>query len=310
MVGIKNGASMDVPAARNVVIMNRSKITAAQKRLIGNTIEEVNVEADELEKAGPPKEVVRLIRQLDMENKHVEATEVTKTTLGEVVYKRLRKLLDEHEMLDISKGAAEVLGIPDATLSRIVWRLEEDGFKKFYVPVKNSQGKTITAEVLGRKEFTYVYVLGSLDKVYSVGSNLIKDIEGRKHLFNSRTRTASRLNYQIRTMKKNGYSNVAIGEVMGISESTVRRRLKAPMAPEEALMEDSLSYLVNAREQILADVENHTAAFKEVFPEYQDTHVLRINTNSREVEVNTKARSVWFKLSFSATLVEKDEATQ
>ncbi len=128
---------------------------------------------------------------------------------------------------------------------------------------------------------------------------LIAEVE--KH-YALRTLDAPRsmLNHRIRQLKKHGYSNVSIGQVLGISESTVRRRINQPLSPIEILLDKILLDLEDSRTEILEKFLDHPET-REVFG-HTDAFVTRIHTNSRRVRIDPKLRRVKFTLEFTATI--------
>lgn len=112
----------------------------------------------------------------------------------------------------------------------------------------------------------------------------------------------SMLNHRIRQLKRNGYSNVRIGAVLGIHESTVRRRLKAPMEPIEILLDHSLSDLEAVREELIGAVSSYPE-FRRLFG---DSYILRIHTTTRKVSIDPKLKRVRFSLDFSVNIREED----
>lgn len=111
----------------------------------------------------------------------------------------------------------------------------------------------------------------------------------------------SMLDYRIRQLKRRGYSNVAVGKVLKIHESTVRRHLKNPITPIEALLDDILHDLELAREEVLANLVSNPQ-FEKVFGEGMgEKFILSIHTNQRNVEISPKFKRVKFTLEFIAT---------
>jgi len=112
----------------------------------------------------------------------------------------------------------------------------------------------------------------------------------------------SMLNHRIRQLKRQGYSNVAIGAVLDIHESTVRRRLKMPLTPIEVLLDKLLFDLEDCRE----DIVNHfvdVPEFEEVFGEgFGEKYLIQVHTNARRVDINTKLRRTRFTLEFVVSL--------
>ena len=108
------------------------------------------------------------------------------------------------------------------------------------------------------------------------------------------------LNHRIRQLKAKGMSNVRIGAMLEIHESTVRRRLKAPLTPVERLLEAVLADLEAAREEVLRKFLDHPD-FREVFG---DRGMLRVHTNHRAVEIQPKTNRTKFTLEFVATARE------
>lgn len=106
---------------------------------------------------------------------------------------------------------------------------------------------------------------------------------------------ASSMNLRIRAMKRAGYSNAAIGDVVGVSESTVRRRLQKPLSEAEQLTENMREYLNDAQEDIL-NVLSEDPIFREMFGEQV---VLRVHTVQKRTTL-TPGKRVTFKLEFSA----------
>lgn len=114
----------------------------------------------------------------------------------------------------------------------------------------------------------------------------------------------SMLNHRIRQLKRAGYSNVRIGAVLGVHESTVRRRLKAPMQPIEILLDNLLKDMEAVRSE-LVDALSSYKEFSELFG-LGDQRILRIHTNTRKVSIDPKLKRVRFSLDFSVNIREEE----
>lgn len=114
----------------------------------------------------------------------------------------------------------------------------------------------------------------------------------------------STLTLRIRQYKRDGMTNVAIGKLVGVSESTVRRRLKTPLTEEETLLESMLDILGDAREEILQRV-TEDPMFDAIFKtrEMGGAWTLRVNTVKRRASFTRregKGHRMSFALEFSA----------
>ena len=126
---------------------------------------------------------------------------------------------------------------------------------------------------------------------------LVEEVE-KNHALRTLDAPRPMLNHRIRQLKRNGYSNVAIGKVLGISESTVRRRLNMPLQPIEILLDKTLADLEDARVAILESFMDHPES--KIALDYGDKHGIRIHTNARKVSIDPKLKRVKFTLDFTA----------
>lgn len=111
----------------------------------------------------------------------------------------------------------------------------------------------------------------------------------------------STLTLRIREYKREGMSNVAIGDLLGISESTVRRRLKQPLTEEEMLLEAMLDELSNTRDEIIENIMRDPM-FSRVFKS-DGNWVLRTKTLKRRASFTRRegrGHRMSFTLEFSA----------
>lgn len=113
----------------------------------------------------------------------------------------------------------------------------------------------------------------------------------------------STLTLRIRTYKREGLTNVAIGKLLGISESTVRRRLKTPLTEEETLLEAMMDLLGDAREELVQRV-TEDPMFERVFgTDRGEGWILQVNTTKRRAGFTRrdgKGQRMTFTLEFSA----------
>lgn len=138
------------------------------------------------------------------------------------------------------------------------------------------------AETLGVAEFTV--------RMYLSGDYEIINLEG-----------ISTLTLRIREYKREGLTNVAIGQRVGVSESTVRRRLKTPLTEEETLLEGMLDELSNTREEIIENIMHHPM-FARVFKD-DGNWILRTQTLKRRASFTRRdgrGHRMSFTLEFSA----------
>ncbi len=111
----------------------------------------------------------------------------------------------------------------------------------------------------------------------------------------------STLTLRIREYKREGLSNVAIGARVGVSESTVRRRLKTPLTEEETLLEGMLDELSNTRDEIIEKFM-HNPRFARVFKD-DGNWILRTHTIKRRASFSRRegrGHRMSFTLEFSA----------
>jgi transposase len=112
----------------------------------------------------------------------------------------------------------------------------------------------------------------------------------------------STLTLRIREYKREGLSNVAIGHRVGVSESTVRRRLKTPLTEEETLLEAMYDELANSRQEIVDNVSEHPL-FRSLFGDADGKWMLRVTTTKRLASFRRrdgKGQCMSFTLEFSA----------
>lgn len=114
----------------------------------------------------------------------------------------------------------------------------------------------------------------------------------------------STLTLRIRQYKRDGMTNVAIGKLVGVSESTVRRRLKTPLTEEETLLESMLDILADSRDEIIQRV-TEDPMFDAIFKtrEMGGAWTLRVNTVKRRASFTRregKGHRMSFTLEFSA----------
>lgn len=113
----------------------------------------------------------------------------------------------------------------------------------------------------------------------------------------------SSLTLRIRECKREGLSNVAIGKRVGVSESTVRRRLKTPLTEEEILLESMMDLLEDARDELLERI-TEDPMFDRVFgTDRGEGWILRVNTIKRRAGFTRregKGNRMTFTLEFAA----------
>lgn len=112
----------------------------------------------------------------------------------------------------------------------------------------------------------------------------------------------SSLTLRIREYKREGLSNVAIGQRVGVSESTVRRRLKMPLTEEETFLEAMMDALRDARAGIIASLSEEPL-FKTLFNEEDGHWILQINTTKRRAGFTRRdgvGQRMTFSLEFAA----------
>lgn len=171
---------------------------------------------------------------------------------------RLKELVGENNIVDLG-NAHLILDISKTTLMAAIRNLEQVGYKRFYVPVRNEYKRSML-RLLTRADLTYAGVVLRLPEVKQVikpakglstaeiyrrtRDNIALLHEGINQTAEARQRISKAIrvsaarNDKIRraqAMKRAGYSNVAIGRVLGVHESTVRRLLKA--VPQRVISE-------------------------------------------------------------------------
>lgn len=101
-------------------------------------------------------------------------------------------------------------------------------------------------------------------------------------------------------LKDKGMSNVAIGQELGVHESTVRRML-AKDAEFRALTDKMTHILEEARDEILSQFVD-SPEFKAIYGEkFAETFILRISTKKREGTLGARDLVAGFKLDFTAS---------
>lgn len=185
--------------------------------------------------------------------------------------------------------------------------------KKTAVKVFNkTTGKTRIIErnpmLLNRKEQSALGAATKTLQALNATPERIKEIVGeaeKSAALRSLDAPRSMLNHRIRQLKKHGYSNVAIGNVLGISESTVRRRLKSPLEPIEILLDNALADLEAVREELLGAFSSYPELEKVFGEGYGEKYIMNVHTNARKVEISPSRKRVKFSLEFIATMKEQ-----
>lgn len=120
----------------------------------------------------------------------------------------------------------------------------------------------------------------------------------------------SSLTLRVRELKRQGMSNVMIGKMLSVNESTVRRRLKKPLTPEEQMLERMEEKLALVRHHLMTSLVQDPL-LQDIFPLGQhgeDWH-FNLHTVKRRATLTPGARAT-FALEFSAMVVKnpKDES--
>lgn len=261
-------------------------------------------------------------------------------THSERVTKALLAIVEVGKSVDVGKGAETYFRCAQTTLNRAVKKLAESGEANlFYITGQNEQGDKVARKILAPPTWSFQKAVSEKANVVSLmelrsgvdtkmtpaeiralGAKIkelseeergkpgeLSSLESRLAEEHQKAAALKRLdapksmlNHRIRQLKKAGYSNVAIGAVLDIHESTVRRRLKMPLEPIEILLDKMLFDLEDAREDILGKLVDHPELEKVFGEGYGDKYTLRIHTNSRKAEIDPKRRRVKFTLEFSA----------
>ena len=268
-------------------------------------------------------------------------------THSERVTKALLAIVEVGKSVDVGKGAEAYFRCAQTTLNRAVKKLAESGEANlFYITGQNEKGDKVTRKILAPPSWSFQKAVTEKGNVVSLmefrsgdtkmtGAEIralgakVKELSeeergkpGELSSLESRLveehqkATAlkrldapkSMLNHRIRQLKKAGYSNVAIGAVLDIHESTVRRRLRMPLEPIEILLDKLLFDLEDAREDILSKLFDHPETQKvfggDLGEDPSQRFVFRVHTKARKVEIDPKRKRVKLSLDFVATLKE------
>lgn len=92
------------------------------------------------------------------------STEVIQETIH-----TLKRRLEEDDLLDVGKGAADLLGVTPTKLVRALRDMEEDGYRIWYVQLHRTDSNLTTAvKVLTKNNLSFVDVMarrGDIKKV-------------------------------------------------------------------------------------------------------------------------------------------------
>lgn len=195
-------------------------------------------------------------------------------------------------VVDANKAAdkLEAEGVP-TEVTRLIRPVVTAG-KKVYSPEKAEKAKVMygegysfleISEALGLSVTTIRKYVANEDEVITLNS-------------------LSTLTLRIRTYKREGLSNVAIGQRVGVSESTVRRRLKQPLTEEETFLELMMDELANARDEIIENLTEQPL-FVTLFGDDDGRWNLIENTIKRRASFTRRegrGQRMTFTLEFSA----------
>lgn len=279
-----------------------------------------------------PKKTRKEIAEFGAEVKKISAR---RTYVVEHTVETLKKILEGHKYVDVGKHAASALGVSELTLKMAIEvLLNSDQYVKFYLPRKqvgsNLQTTMIVMAPIGT---TFAELVNSREDIHRIPSppeirkELIErrqvadhaasleqqierinqsDIsETEKRALRAIAKSESRAKKAGRAivLKDKGYSNVAIGKTLGVSESTVRSLLK-PYDERgkkiKKLLDAGNEALEDSREKIL-EYFTEIPEFEEIFGEGMgEAYILRIHTAQRDVLINVTKKRVEFTLKFWA----------
>jgi len=238
---------------------------------------------------------------------------LVKANVLQVTTNLLRSLADRHGFLDVGKNSAAALGISRLTMEKAVSTLYEEGYRSFYLsidPVAPDKTRVVgyvrpttgTVKVLTKPGTTFLDTLRNKDNIHPVETTT----QMRKRILDEREKELSRKTLRIRQLKRGGASNVAIGKMLGINESTVRRRLKAPLTPDE-IMKEKLSDIMSEARDLINERLTELPEFAEMVGEDSDSWVLRISTYRKQIEINRDDKKITFDLKFAARVKEEEK---
>lgn len=166
----------------------------------------------------------------DRHGKQTKAQQNRATVIAQTVQK-LRDAVGEKNIVDIGKGAEIALRVSAPKKMEAIKLLLEEGYKRYYIPIKQigDANLRLTRVVLTAPGTTFKSVVTRKNEIVKLE---ISKSESRQH--NTVVKRAVTMEKRERAMalKRSGYSNVAIGEALGINESSVRRLL-AIKTPEK-----------------------------------------------------------------------------
>lgn len=156
----------------------------------------------------------------DRNGKQTKAQQNRATVIAQTVQK-LRDAVGEKNIVDIGKGAEVALGVSATKKMEAIKLLVEEGYKRYYIPIKKvgDSNLRLTRVVLTAPGTTFKSVVTRKNEI-------VKLVAWNK------TPGMIEKRERVMAMKSSGYSNVAIGEALGINESSVRRLL-AIKTPEK-----------------------------------------------------------------------------
>lgn len=94
---------------------------------------------------------------------------MTDTTVVEETADRLRNLLDKDDLLDVGKGAADILGIKPTKFVRALEQLKDEGYQIWYLLLQRKDANLqTTIKVLTKGNMRFVDVMARRDDIKKV----------------------------------------------------------------------------------------------------------------------------------------------
>lgn len=228
------------------------------------------------------------------------------TTIVEATAARLKAAVGEDNLINVGKDASDILGVSATKLILALKYLSDnEGYKTFYLPVGQKDGRSVMIKVLSRPGSKFSDIFKRLSEVQPVKAEKTrKEIaavgKASKELQKTTTlHNLSSLTLRIRELKSQGKSNVLIGKILGVNESTVRRRLKKPLTAEELHVELQMKALMMVRQDLLYLITAQPS-FRDIFGNgLNETYELKINTVKRVGTLVTNEAGEGVRMSFA-----------